>query len=109
MTEADTMVGRLDACCAKLLADIDNRHHELKKCYGKPSGELGVRSGNFETSEHQKSLSSISNTTRCLNILTGYMESLEELRTKYVKYFIESLRNEIEVCLIIFNVIGMIF
>ena len=89
------MVGRLDGCCAELLSDIETRHHEMKKSYiNKP--EPGTRSGK-KTSELRKSLSNISNTTRCLNLLSGYVESLEVLRTKYVKYFIQSLRKEIEV------------
>ena len=94
---ADTMIGRLDACCAELLADIETKHHDLKKNYCKPANDDTHGGRSTKKSELRKSLSNISNTTKSLNLLSGYIESMETLRSKYVKYFVDSLRNEIEV------------
>ena len=92
-----TMNTRIKTTCVRLLSEVENNHTRMKAAYGKLFTPAEETKKSRRKSELSKSEPLSGNATKCLNLITGYMDSLEILKNKHTKNFIESIRNELEI------------
>ena len=88
---------RLQATCNQLLLEIEHNHARMKKSWGKTFINAEETKKTCRKSDLGKSETCIGNTIEALNLLTGYIDSLETLKKKQIKSFIEFIRNELDI------------